>query len=74
LFFIALLLIAVWAMDDLRAWTRTWFATPAIAGTCPPPSEHEQLHVVSYWRDGRLLSECMYVGSRGAVRQLAAAK
>jgi hypothetical protein len=55
----------------MRAWTRTWFAAGEIARTwfapakCQPPSEHEQLHIVVTLRDGRLHSECMFVGTRG---------
>jgi hypothetical protein len=60
-----LLLLAVWALDDMRAWARTWFGPAKIARTCQPPSEHEQLHIVVTLRDGRLHSECMFVGTRG---------
>lgn len=67
MFFIGvLLLLAVWAMDDLRAWTRTWFGAQVSARACQSPSEYEQLHIVVTLHDGRLHSQCMYVGTRGA--------
>jgi hypothetical protein len=40
---------------------------------CPPPSEHEALHIVVRVRDGRIsIDDCMYVAGRGAYRRSAA--
>jgi hypothetical protein len=59
------------AMDDLKDWlqphvTRA-FQTSGIppSAPCTLPTEHEQMVVVLYWRDGKLASRCMYVGARG---------
>lgn len=62
-----LVLLAVWAMDDLRAWARTWSSAPAAAArSCPLPSELEQLHIVVRRHGGQVLTECLYVGARGS--------
>jgi hypothetical protein len=62
-----LVLLAVWAMDDLRAWTRTWFSAPAATTrSCPLPSDLEQLHIVVRRHGSEVLTECLYVGARGS--------
>jgi len=38
---------------------------------CLPPTEYETLHIMVSLRDGELVTECMYVGSRGAYRAVA---
>jgi hypothetical protein len=36
---------------------------------CPPPAEHEQLHIIVRVRKGRLaVDDCLYVGSEGTYR------
>ena len=71
-----LLLVAVWSLDDLRAWTRTWFSASSYARTaCPAPRADEQLLIVVE-RGTKLGATCMYVGAgshaRRPVRQVAA--
>jgi hypothetical protein len=62
-----LVLFAVWAMDDLRAWAKTWFSAPtAVTRSCPLPSELEQLHIVVRRHGGQALTECLYIGARGS--------
>lgn len=69
----ALLGLALWKTDELKAWARSWdwlkptvqtFVQPARVN-CTLPTEHEQMVVVFYWRDGRLAHRCMFAGSRG---------
>lgn len=32
---------------------------------CTLPTEHEQMVVILYWRDGKLKQRCMFVGAHG---------
>jgi len=41
----------------------------AAPGTCAPPTEHEQLHIVVVRRGDRLAASCLYVGSRGTYQR-----
>lgn len=42
---------------------------------CPPPSEHEQLHLIVVQHRGRLdVADCMYVGGAGAYQRRSAAR
>lgn len=69
--FVVLLLVVglVWAWPDLRAWLHSRTTPAAVAlNECPPPTEHEHLYIIVKHRDGRLVSECMYFGSRGTYR------
>lgn len=71
--FVALAVIALflYAREDLGAWLQGILPPPTVQTSaqagCQPPSEHEQLHVVLAWRDGRLVHlGCQYVGSQSA--------
>lgn len=44
-------------------------AAPIALAACPQPAESEQLHIVVTPRDGKLVAECMMVGSRGTYRR-----
>ena len=35
---------------------------------CLPPTEYETVHIIVSLRDGELVTECMYIGARGAYR------
>lgn len=62
IFFTAALL---WGVPELVKWTRKNLPPLIATGSCLPPSEFEQLHIVVSRHDGRLFTECMYVGGRG---------
>lgn len=59
--------LIVYALPDIQAWIAG--QAPAVHARalngCHSPTEHEQLHIIVTHRDGRLVSECMYVGTRG---------
>jgi len=68
---IAVVLVALflYAREDLAAWLRGALPVPvqtsAHEGCRPPATEHEELHLVLAWRDGRLVQAgCLYVGSQ----------
>ncbi len=68
-----------WAADDLRAWLAPHVARifqtsgiPAEAVRCTLPTEHEQMVVVLWWREGKLRHRCMFVGTRGTYGKPAA--
>jgi len=42
---------------------------PVAIAACPLPAESEQLHIVVTPREGKLVAECMMVGSRGTYRR-----
>lgn len=59
-------LCLVWFWPGIAARLRV--QTSALA--CPPPAEHEQLHIIVRLRNGRLaVDECLYVGSQGTYRR-----
>lgn len=43
--------------------------TTVQVAACLPPTELEQMHVATGWRDGVLVAECVYLGSRGTYRR-----
>lgn len=67
--------LLAWAADDLHAWLAPHLArlfhmsglSPATVAkaACTLPTEHEQMVVILYWRDGQLRHRCAFTGSRG---------
>lgn len=55
------------AADDIRRDPGA--ASVPIAAGCPPPTEHEQLHIVIVQRAGQLVTDCRYVGARGTYQR-----
>jgi hypothetical protein len=41
----------------------------AALAACRLPTEHEQMHIVVTHRNGALVAQCMFVGSRGTYRR-----
>jgi hypothetical protein len=61
-------IVIYWAVPKLVDLTHPGVRASVHAralASCRMPTEHEQLHIVVRERDGGLISECMYVGSRG---------
>lgn len=70
----AIVALAVWAREDLKTWLQPLFK-PAVQtfvqpppATCSLPTEHEQMVVVFFWREGSLRHRCLFTGSRGTYR------
>lgn len=60
------------AWPDIHAWLADQpvvTAAPPVLVHCRMPTEHEQLHIVATERDGRIVAECLYLGSRGTYRR-----
>ena len=68
---VALVSLFIYSREDLDKWVRGVMPASALssahAGCNPPSTEHEQLHVVLGWRDGKIVHiGCQYVGSQSA--------
>lgn len=63
----ALAFIFIFMWPEIRDWliARTVVPVPVVAA-CPTPQDSaEQMHIVVVRRDGKLIAECMFVGSTG---------
>lgn len=62
----ALAFVFIFLWPEIRDWliARTVVPVPVVT-SCRPPAETEQLHIVTWSREGRIYGQCLYVGSRG---------
>lgn len=59
-------ILLIWFAPQLGARIRAIAPVQTSAlGACPMPTEFEQLHIRVWLLNGHLVSECMYVGTRG---------
>lgn len=62
---VALLFVYAWDRG-LADWLLAQTVRPVhVVADCRPASEHEQLHIVTWTHEGRILGRCLYVGSTG---------